>query len=856
MTYVLIAKVTLHVLSKSSAIAVHGSAINMANSSYHPQKATRKSPGSERRRFLQIAGQVSAVIGTEFFRSLVKKLADELDADCVYIGEFVGGQVERVRTLVAYVDHQREADFAFALAGSSCMEVATGNPCVYPSGAQDLFPSDPLLRELGVQACVGIPLKDSKQRTMGVITALYRRSFGNLRFPKSILEIFAPRAAAELERQQADEALRESEQRHLAFISRNPDAMWRIEFEEPIAINLPAEEQINKIYQYGYVAECNDATARLNGAETAEQLVGTRVGDLPTTPHFREELQSAIRRRYQSTTVELQRLDQAGNPQYLLRSHWGIVENGSLLRIWGSTRNITELRRTELTLAASERRLTDLLENLHLMAVMLDCEGLVSFCNDYLLQVTGWQTEEVVGKNWFDLMIPPEEREGLRTALDSASTGSRRVGHYESTVLGRDGRRRLVAWDSTVLRDSEGQITGWASVGRDITDYRAIEARLQQAQKLEAIGRLTGGVAHDFNNLLTLILGYSGMLLTHRDPMDPSYIALSEIKKTAEKGAALTHQLLAFSRRQRLHPELLNLNSIIIYNERMLRRIIHEDIELIMNLEPSLGLVRADAGQIHQVLLNLALNARDAMPQGGKLAISSANVLLAEGDSPPFPGMASGPYVLLTVSDSGVGMDKEVHAHLFEPFFTTKEPGKGTGLGLATVYGIIQQSGGRIVVETEIDKGTTFKIFLPTAPAPAEPADVTATTVAGFGGTETILLVEDDQDVRALTAKILRELGYNVLEAENAGEAVQTINHCTAAIHLILTDVVMPGMAGPELLQRVKSTNPGIKTLLMSGYGDSHAVDQRTYEPGFASIQKPFTPDALAAKVREILDQS
>jgi nitrogen-specific signal transduction histidine kinase len=413
----------------------------------------------------------------------------------------------------------------------------------------------------------------------------------------------------------------------------------------------------------------------------------------------------------------------------------------------------------------------------------------------------------------------------------------------------------LVAWDSTVLRDSEGQITGWASVGRDITDYKAIEAQLQQAQKLEAIGRLTGGVAHDFNNLLTLILGYSGMLLTHRDPMDPSYIALSEIKKTAEKGAALTHQLLAFSRRQRLHPELLNLNSLIVYNERMLRRIIHEDIELAMNLEPSLGLVRADAGQMHQVLLNLALNARDAMPKGGKLDISSANVLLADGDRPPFPGMAPGPYVLLTVSDTGVGMNKEVHGHLFEPFFTTKEPGKGTGLGLSTVYGIIQQSGGCIVVETEIDKGTTFKIFLPTAPTPKEPADVTAAGVAVFGGTETILLVEDDRDVRVLAGKILRDLGYNVLEAENAGEALQTIEHYTAAIHLILTDVVMPGMAGPELLQRVKSTNPGIKTLLMSGYGDSHALDQSIHEPGFASIQKPFTPEALAAKVREILDQ-
>lgn len=287
----------------------------------------------------------------------------------------------------------------------------------------------------------------------------------------------------------------------------------------------------------------------------------------------------------------------------------------------------------------------------------------------------------------------------------------------------------------------------------------------------------------------------------------------------------------------------------------MLRRIIHENIVFGMNLEPSLGLVLADAGQIHQVLLNLALNARDAMPHGGTLTISSANVLLAEGDNPPFPGMAPGRYVLLTVSDTGIGMNKEVHSHLFEPFFTTKEPGKGTGLGLSTVYGIIQQSDGYVVVDTELDKGTTFKIFLPMAPPPATPADVAGVGTAVSGGTETILLVEDDKDVRVLAAKILRDFGYRVLEAENADEALKMIEHYAPAIHLILTDVVMPGMAGPELLQRVKSMSPAIKTLLMSGYGDSHAVDQRISEPGFANIQKPFTPEALGAKVRGILDQ-
>ena len=825
------------------------------NSHYHPQRIERRSGGSERRRFLQIASQISATIGTEFFRSAAKRLADALDADCVCIGEFAGGHVERVKTVAAFVDHARERSFEYPLAGSASADVAIGNPCVCPSDAQDLFPSDPFLRELGAQAYVGLPLNDSKQQPIGLILAVYRRPLGNLRFAKSMLEIFAPRAAAELERKQADEALRESEQRHQAFIARSPDAMWRIEFELPIAVGLSEDEQIEKIYQYGYLAECNDAAARLLGAEAAEQVVGTRFGDLeaPSAHCFRSDLRSAIRSGYQYMVVETSPKDQAGNRRYLLRSQWGIVENGLLLRIWGTTRDITELRRTELTLAASEQRLTELLESVHLMAVMLDRAGMVLFCNDYLLHLTGWQAEEIIDKNWFDLMIPPEEREKLRDTFESACAGSQSPNHYESTVLGRDGRRRLVAWDSTVLRDSDGLITGWASVGRDITEYIAIEARLRQVEKLEAMGRLTGGVAHDFNNLLTLIIGYSGMLLAHRDTMDPAYLALSEIRKTAEKGATLTHQLLAFSRRQRLNPELLNLNSIIADDQAMLRRIIREDIELKMVLEPALRLVRADAGQIHQVLLNLALNARDAMPRGGRLTIASSNLKLHEADASLYPGIALGQYVLLTISDTGVGMNEEVRSHLFEPFFTTKEQGKGTGLGLSTVYGIIHQSDGRILVETERDLGTTFRIFLPAVSTPAESVAARKNTLAGVGGTETILLVEDHPEVRGLAAKILLDLGYNVLQAENAQQALQTIEHHDGAIHLILTDVVMPGLAGPELLERVKSSHPEMKFLLMSGYGDSRALEHGTAET--ACIQKPFSPEDLAAKVREILDQ-
>jgi PAS domain S-box-containing protein len=825
--------------------------------SQQPGKATRKRVGSERRRFLRIASQISSTIGTEFFRSLVKRLAEALGADCVYVGEFAGGPIARVRTLAACVDHDRERSFEFPLPGSMSEEIAMGNSSVYPSGVQELFPSDQLLRELGGQACVGVPLMDSTQQPIGLIAAVYGRPLDNLHFAKSILEIFSPRAAAELERKQTDEALRESEQRHRAFIAQSPDAMWRIEFEVPIATALPAEQQIDKMYQYGYVAECNDATARMFGLETAEQLIGARFGDLepPSSPRFREDLLSAVRSEYRYTTIETGRLDQAGALRYLLRSHWGIVESGLLQRIWGMSRDITELRRAEMAVAAAEQTLRELLENLHLVAVMLDREELVSFCNEYLLRMSGYQSEDIIGKNWFDLMIPSEDREKLRTAFEFACNGLQSAGHHEGTLLTRDGRRLLIAWDSTILRDSDGRVTGSASIGRDITEYRAIEEQLRHAQKLESIGRLTGGVAHDFNNLLTLILGYTGMLLAHLDPTDPSYIALSEIKQTAEKGAALTQQLLVFSRRQILHPKLLNPNSLVADSQRMLSRIIREDIELKLELEPALALVCADEGQMHQVLINLALNARDAMPNGGRLTITSSNADLQEGDAPPFPEMVPGLYVLLTISDTGVGMSPEVRAHLFEPFFTTKEQGKGTGLGLSTVYGIIQQSGGRIVVETEPGKGTIFKIFLPAIVPPAEPSAGARTASAVHGGTETIVVVEDHNEVRELAVKILRDYGYNVLEAADATEALRMIEHHKGSIHLILTDVVMPGMAGPELLERVRSTHPTIKTLLMSGYVDSNAAEQSVSELGLAYIQKPFTPEVLAAKIREVLDK-
>jgi two-component system, cell cycle sensor histidine kinase and response regulator CckA len=651
---------------------------------------------------LQIARQVSATIGNDFFHAVAKHLAEALAADAVFVGEFVGGQVERVRTLAVFAEGNSE-DFEYTMAGSASAQVALGKPVLFRSNAQSRFPSDAALIRFGAQAFAGVPLTSSNWDSCGVLMALYRNPVPSLTVAKSLLEIFAPRAAAELERKQEDQRLRESEQRYRAFVVLNADPMWRIEFEQPISTELPEQQQLEQIYQYGYLAECNDALAREFGLENASQLTAWRLDDLAPlhNPSVREATLQAIRSGYRFDTVETSPVDHSGKQRHMLRTQWGIVEDGMLQRIWGSNRDITDLKRIERELDASERRMADMLETLNLLVVMLHENGNVAYCNKHLCRLTGWSAEEVVGKNWFDLMVPPEDRAKALAAFASVKLQSELPTHYESTLVGPKGGRWWVAWDSSCIRDADGNIVVSANVGRDISEYKMLEAQFRQTQELESMGRLAGGVAHDFNNLLAVVTGYCSVLLETLQPSDPAYPGLVEIGKAAEKGADLTHRLLAFSRRQTPRPELLDLTELIADDEEMLRRLIGDDVQFTTNLEPSLHLVLADAGQLRQVLLNLVANARDAMPDGGRLTISTSN---------------AGQYVQLAVADTGVGMTEEVRNHLFEPFYTTKETGKGTGLGLSTVYGIVRQNGGHIEVDSVPGQGSYFRILLPAAP--------------------------------------------------------------------------------------------------------------------------------------------
>ena len=405
------------------------------------------------------------------------------------------------------------------------------------------------------------------------------------------------------------------------------------------------------------------------------------------------------------------------------------------------------------------------------------------------------------------------------------------------------------------LRDSDGQVSGAICMSLDITDRKQLEEQLRQAQKMEAVGRLAGGIAHDFNNLLMVIQGYSDLLVERLPGADPLRRNAEQIQMASQRASSLTRQLLAFSRKQMLAPKILNVQSVVAEMEKILRRLIGEDIQLETSSVPDLGLVRADRSQIEQVILNLAVNARDAMPQGGRLTIETANVELDSSYSHPPAVLSPGRYVMLAVTDNGCGMDAETQAHVFEPFFTTKEKGKGTGLGLATVYGVVKQSGGYVWVYSEPGRGTSFKIYLPRIEETAVPAgrDGKSETQIPQCGSETILLVEDEKGVRELAREYLASSGYTVIEAEDGHTALELAAMHVGQIHLLLTDVVMPGISGRELAERVSQIRPGIKIIYMSGYTDQAVVHHGILQNDAVLLQKPFTLMTLAGKLREML---
>ncbi len=511
------------------------------------------------------------------------------------------------------------------------------------------------------------------------------------------------------------------------------------------------------------------------------------------------------------------------------------------------------LRAAQESLRRSEINFRSLVTNAPYGICRCDSAGQLLDANPALLTMLGYSTtSELVGKHLGGLYSDTQRWFELADYLRSAAPFNGLIAEWKRN----DGITILVRVSGRAVCNDERK-TAFELFAEDVTERRALEQQLQQSQKMEAIGRLAGGIAHDFNNLLMVISGYSEFLLDRLGP-DPSLRGpAQEIAGASQRASSLTRQLLAFSRKQMLAPKILDLNGVVTENLKMLTRVIGEDIDLVMVPAPSLGAVRADAGQIDQVIMNLAVNARDAMPSGGKLTIETSNISLDEEYARFHAPLRPGDYVMLAISDTGLGMDSETQSHIFEPFFTTKGP-KGTGLGLSTVYGIVKQSGGYIWVNSEPGKGTSFKIYLPRIAERAEPAQVVASNEAAFTepGTETILLAEDEANLRYLARQFLEKQGYKVIEAADGAVAMQIAVAHEGVIHLLLTDVIMPGMNGRELAQRISEIRPQTKVLYMSGYTENVIGHNGTLDAGVRLLQKPFTLRDLKSKVREVLDST
>ncbi len=592
----------------------------------------------------------------------------------------------------------------------------------------------------------------------------------------------------------------------------------------------------------GTMVSWNAGAQRLYGYESGEVL--GKSGNILLPPDQREELPTLLERLKSGERVEM-------HDTVHVRKNGDFVDvstaispvydaAGKMIGAAAITRDISDRKRAE------ERFYKAFHANPEPITIARLEDGMYIDVNESFLRVTGCNREEVIGRTSVDLQFWERADDRLLTLKALEKNGS--IRDAEITIFTKSGEQRI-GLNSAEMIEIDGKKCV-ISIFHDMTEQKALENQLRKSQRMDAIGQLSGGIAHDFNNLLTVMIGHSELLEERLARSEASLRSVTEIKKAGTHAASLTRQLLAFSRQQMLEQRVLDLNGIITDLEKMLQRLIGENIEFKTVLDPKLGRIKADPGQMQQIIMNLVVNARDAMPNGGKLLIRTANAEI-ERDFKADPNLVPGPYVLLEITDTGVGMDPTTQAHIFEPFFTTKEVGKGTGLGLSTVYGVVKQSSGYIGVTSAVGHGTTFSIYLPqtTEAAPArKPGPCHADTLRG---TETVLLVEDAGSVRELTREWLSTGGYKVLEANGPDDAIRIADQYRGAIDLLMTDVIMPGMNGPALAKKLTAMRPDIKILYISGY--TGFIDQRSIEPAAAIVSKPFTREALLAKLREAI---
>ena len=638
-----------------------------------------------------------------------------------------------------------------------------------------------------------------------------------------------------IERKGSEKAVRDSEARLRAIIDTALDAL----------IGMNAK---------GMITEWNPRAEVIFGWRRWE-AIGQNLADLIIPPRYREAHERGLR-HFMDTgggpvlnrRVELTGLRRDGT-EFPVELSISPLQRDKTYVFNAFLSDITERKRAE----EIRVRLASIVESSEDAIISKTLDGIVTSWNMGAERTFGFTADEVIGKP-IEILLPQDRVEEESQILERVKQGEH-VTHFETVRRRKDGKDIHIALTISPIEDGAGTIIGFSKIARDITEHKSLEAQLRQSQKMEGVGQLAGGIAHDFNNLLTVINSYSAMVLGDLDFSNPfARNGIEQIKEAGHRAASLTRQLLMFSRQQVLEPKVLDLNEVVSNIGKLLRRLIGEDITQVLCLHPALGRVKIDPGQLEQIIMNLAVNARDAMPGGGQLTIETENVELDNAYVRAHALVQPGPYVMLVVSDTGCGMDADTQARIFEPFFTTKGLGSGTGLGLATVDGIVKQSGGNIWVYSELGKGTTFKIYLPRVEQTSELPELGAAPAELLRGSETVLLVEDDEMVRALAQAILERYGYHVLAARNVHDALRFAQEGSGQIRLLLTDTIMPGMNGPDLAKQVQSIRPEIKVLYMSGYTDKVISCTAALEPGTAFLQKPFTPQTLTQKVHEVLN--
>ena len=768
----------------------------------------------------------------DFLAQLVEHIGQTLGVDYAFVGRLK--DLQTVQTIGLYAKGKMVPDIEYSTRGAPCQNVVGKVLCHYGEKLQELFPEDSLLGQMGAQSYLGIPLADSSGKPVGLMAVLDTKPMPDSRLAAAVLQIAAIRAAGELERLAADTALLESENLYRSLISASPDAVTVTNVK-------------------GQITFVSNRALEIFGHASKDEVIGRHLFDwVMSEEHeiarasFQELLGGKPIRGSEFTLLKKDGTRFNGEINAAPLSSAGGTPEGIIL----ITRDITERKRAD----EMQKRLATAVEQAAEDIIITDDTGKILYVNPAFETITGYSREAVIGCNPRILKSDKHDAAFYQKMWSVLRRGQ----VWSGRVINKRKDGTFFEQESTIspIRDSAGKITNYVGVRRDVTREVALETQLRQSQKMDAIGQLAGGIAHDFNNLLTAIRGNASLLLLNNDsPSTEATDCVQQIVEAAERAANLTRQLLMFSRKQVIQPIRLDLNEVVAQMTKLLQRILGEDVSLASNYAAGLPLIHADTGMIEQILLNLAVNSRDAMPKGGQLTITTGTESFNPEGVGHNPGLPAGLYVRLTVADTGCGVAREILPRIFEPFFTTKEVGKGTGLGLATVHGIVQQHNGRITVTSEINKGTTFRIYFPVVSG--TPAEMkTRSSISTLPrGTETILVVEDEVIVRLAVSNMLQRFGYTVLAAGSGVEALTVWKNDKDRIHLLLTDIVMPdGMTGYELACQLQAEKPRLKIIYTSGYSGDLADKRLRMIEGVNFLQKPYAPRKLAEALRKNLD--